>query len=76
MTVTIEDIKRIVSLQLGIREIGDDDRFLEELGAESLDVMNIIVAVEEKFNLQIKDSEIPDYPTSAALFKLVKDRSQ
>jgi len=75
MTVTLEDIKRIVSLQLGIREVGDEDRFMEELGAESLDVMNIIIAVEEKFSVAIKDSEIPKLKTPAVLFAFVKERS-
>ena len=55
MTVTIEGIKRIVSLQLGVREVRDDDRFMEELNAESMDVMNIIIAVEDKYHVTIKD---------------------
>ncbi|MCJ7700899.1 MAG: phosphopantetheine-binding protein [Anaerolineales bacterium] len=75
MTVEIEDIKRIVSLQLGIREVGVEDRFMEELGAESLDVMTIIVTIEEKYGVVIKESEIPELQTSAALFALVTERS-
>jgi len=74
MEVNIEDIKRVVSLQLGIREIGDEDRFMEDLKAESFDVMNIIVAIEEKYNVEIKESEIPELTTPAALYQFVKKR--
>jgi acyl carrier protein len=76
MTVNIEDIKRVVSLQMGIRDVGDKDHFLEELGAESLDVLNIIAAIEEKYNVAIKDSEIPDLQTPTALYMFVKERSK
>ena len=75
MTVNLEDIKRIVSLQMGNREIRDEDRFLEDLGAESLDVLNIIAAIEKKYNVSIKDSEIPELQTPAALFGFIKERS-
>jgi len=75
MTVNLEDIKRILSLQLGVREVHDEDRFLEELGAESLDVLNIIAAIEKKYNITIKDSEIPELLTPTALYTFVKDRS-
>ncbi len=74
MPVTIEDIKRIISLQLGIREIGDDDRFLEDLRAESADVMIIISAIEEKYGVVIKESEIPELHTPTALYLAVKNR--
>ena len=72
--ITIEEIKRIVSLVLGSRTVGNDDRFLEDLGAESVDLMNIIVAVEEKYGIFIKESEIPALQTPAALCALVKSR--
>jgi acyl carrier protein len=74
MTVTIDEVKRIVSQQLGIREIGNHDHFLEQLGAESFDVMNIIVAVEDKFGIEIKESEIPQLLTSSDLYNLIKNR--
>ena len=71
MAATIDQIKRIVSLQLGIRTVGERDRFMADLGAESVDVMNIIVAVEEKFGVEIKESEIPNLLTVAALHEFV-----
>jgi acyl carrier protein len=76
MSVTIEDIKRIISLQLGIREIKDEDHFLQDLHAESFDVMNIIIAIEDKYGVSIKEVEIPNLQTPLALYQFVKDRLQ
>ena len=75
VAVSLEDIKRIVSLQMGIRGVGDEDRFLEDLGAESLDVLNIIAAIEKKYKVSIKDSEIPELQTPIALYVFLKERS-
>ena len=74
MTLSIEEIKRIISLQLGTRRIADQDRFLEDLDAESVDVMNIVVAVEEKFKIDIQESEVPNILTPIDLYNLVKSR--
>jgi acyl carrier protein len=74
MSATIEEIKRIISLQLGNREIGDEDRLMEELRAESIDIMNIIVAIEERFRVHIKESVIPEIQTPLAIYNFVKSQ--
>jgi acyl carrier protein len=73
MPVTIEDIIRIVSLQLGNRNINSEDHFLEDLGAESFDVMNIVIAIEDKYGVAIKDAEVPSLLTPSALQQFVQD---
>jgi acyl carrier protein len=75
MSTTLNEIKQLVSLQLGIREINDQDHFVEQLGAESVDVMNIIVAVEDKFEIEIKESEIPHLLTAEALHNLIENHA-
>jgi acyl carrier protein len=72
--VTLEDIKRLVGLQLGARNVREHDRFLEDLAAESADVANLIASVEEKYKITIKESEIAKIFTPNDLFKLVKNR--
>ncbi len=74
MSFSIDEIKRLISLQLGTKDIGDKDRFLEDLDAESVDVMNIVVAIEEKYQVEIKESEIPYILTPIDLYTLVKSR--
>lgn len=71
---TIEDISTLVGLQLGKRGVKPDDRFLEDLGAESMDVVNIAAAVEDKYRIRIKESEIGDIRTPSDLLRLVQGR--
>jgi acyl carrier protein len=70
--VTMEDITKLVGLQLGIRKVGFQDRFLEDLGAESADVANLVAAVEEKYQIKMGESEIAKVLTAADLFALVR----
>jgi acyl carrier protein len=76
MPITIDEIKQIVSLQLGKREIRDEDHFLEDLHAESFDVMNIVIAIEDKYGVAISESEIPSLQTPLALFQFVADNQK
>jgi acyl carrier protein len=73
--ISMEDIQRLVALQLGIRLVAEDARLVEDLGAESADVANIVAAVEEKYHIVVKESEIAKILTSVDLFELVKART-
>ena len=75
-TVSIDEIKKLVGMQLGKRHVNDTDRFVEDLGAESADVANIVATVEEKFGVTIKESEIARMFTSEDLFTLIQKRIQ
>ncbi|NMB20450.1 MAG: acyl carrier protein [Firmicutes bacterium] len=54
-----EKVKTIVVEQLGISygEVTPDASFVEDLGADSLDVVELVMALEEEFDLQISDEE-------------------
>lgn len=56
--VSMEDIRKLVGLQPGVRLIAEHARLVEDLGAESADVANLVAAVEEKHHITVKDSEI------------------
>ena len=71
---TIEEIQQLVARQLGLRQVGPDDLLLEELAAESADIANLVAAVEDKYPVQIKESEIAEIRTPADLFKLIQSR--
>jgi len=72
--ISMEDIKKLVALQLGIRLVAEDARLVEDLGAESADVANIVAAVEEKYHIVVKESEIAKIFTPVDLFELVRKR--
>ncbi len=73
-TVNMEDITTLVSLQLGIRKVSPRDRLLEDLGAESADVANLIARVEEKYQITMKEPEIAKISTAEDLFELVANK--
>lgn len=72
MTVSIEDILRLVSLQLGIQDIGERDHFMEALNAESMDILNIIATIEEKYYVEIPEAKIRDLLTPRDLYDYLR----
>jgi len=74
--LSMDEIKKLVGLQLGKRHVNDKDRFAEDLGAESADVANIVATAEEKYEVTIKESEIARLFTSEDLFVLIQKRMQ
>jgi len=55
----IDDVKEVVAEQLNVSvdEIKDDSKFAEDLGADSLDVVELVMALEEKFDIEIPDED-------------------
>ena len=57
---TIEDrVKKIVVEQLGVAEdqVTPDASFVDDLGADSLDTVELVMALEEEFDTEIPDDE-------------------
>jgi acyl carrier protein len=55
----IDDIKEVVVEQLSVNpdEVKPEAKFVEDLGADSLDVVELVMALEEKFDIEIPDDE-------------------
>ncbi len=75
-SVSIEEIQKLVGMQLGKRQVTANDRFVEDLGAESADVANIVARVEETYGITIKEAEIARLFTPTDLFELIHKRTQ
>ena len=69
--VSLDEIIKVVSLQLGVREVAGKSLLAEELGAESADVMNIVAVLEKKYRIVVKETEIAKIRTPADLLSLV-----
>ncbi|RKZ36296.1 MAG: acyl carrier protein [Gammaproteobacteria bacterium] len=54
-----ERVKQIVVEQLGVKEdeVGGDSSFVDDWGADSLDTVELVMALEEEFNCEIPDEE-------------------
>ncbi len=72
MNVTLADLKTLVSLQLGKSPIDETAHFVEELGAESADILNIVLAVEDKYDISIPENEMSEIRSTLGLYDLVK----
>jgi acyl carrier protein len=75
-SITQDEIRRLVELQLGKRNVHNSDRLVEDLGAESADVANLVAAAEERYEITIKESEIARIFTPTDLFELILKRTQ
>ena len=54
-----ERVRKIVCEQLGVSdaEVKNDSSFVDDLGADSLDTVELVMALEEEFELEIADEE-------------------
>ena len=54
-----ERVKKIVDEQLGVKEeeVKNEASFVEDLGADSLDTVELVMALEEEFETEIPDEE-------------------
>jgi acyl carrier protein len=59
MSSVEERVKKIVIEQLGVKEeeVSNDASFVDDLGADSLDTVELVMALEEEFECEIPDEE-------------------
>lgn len=59
MSTIEERVKKIVAEQLGVdlEEVKDEASFVDDLGADSLDTVELVMALEEEFETEIPDEE-------------------
>ena len=76
--MTIEEqISAIVAEKLGVdkSEVTPDAVFIDDLGADSLDLVELIMAMEEEFGFEIADEEAEKLRTVGDVIKFVKARA-
>ena len=70
-------VKKIVADHLGIDEakVLDDSSFIDDLGADSLDTVELVMAFEEEFGSEISDSEAEKILTVGDAIKFIETKS-
>ena len=60
-----ERVKKLICAQLGVKEeeVKDDASFVDDLGADSLDTVELVMALEEEFETEISDEEAENITT-------------
>jgi acyl carrier protein len=73
---TIEDrVKEIICEQLGVEDgdVTPQAKFIEDLGADSLDTVELVMAFEEEFDLEIPDEDAEKITTVGDAIQYIKD---
>jgi len=70
-------VERIIADNLGISEseVTDNKTFVEDLGADSLSIVEIVMGVEEEFDLEIPDEDTEALTTVGLLKQYISDNS-
>jgi len=65
MSSIADDVKEIIVEQLGVdeSEVKNDSSFMDDLGADSLDTVELVMAFEEKFDIEIPDENAENIKT-------------
>ena len=75
--MTLEDkISEIIVEQLGVNaeQVTAEASFVEDLGADSLDVVELVMAFEEEFNAEIPDEDAEKLQTVGAVIQYLQDK--
>jgi acyl carrier protein len=76
MESVFERVKEVISEQLGIEDLESitmETTFLDDLGADSLDVVELIMALEEEFDMEIPEAEAEKIITVGDVVEYIKN---
>jgi len=70
-------IKTIIAEQLGVKpeEVTPNASFVDDLGADSLDTVELIMALEEEFNVEIPDEDAEKMKTVGDAIKYIEEKA-
>ncbi|MDN5276910.1 MAG: acyl carrier protein [Clostridiales bacterium] len=73
-----EKVRDIIVEQLGVdaEEVTLDSKFIDDLGADSLDIVELIMALEEEFDMEIPDEDAEKISTVGDVVEYIKAHSK
>ena len=73
-----DDVKSIIAEQLGVKveEVTDSASFIDDLGADSLDTVELVMALEEKFGVEIPDEDAEKMTTVGEAIKYLEGKTK
>ena len=78
MSEVAEKVKKIIAEHLGIDDmdkITNEAKFIDDLGADSLDTVELVMAFEEEFGSEISDSEAEKILTVGDAIKFIENKA-
>ena len=78
MSEVREKVKKIIVVHLGVdaAKVTDEASFIDDLGADSLDTVELVMAFEEEFGSEISDSEAEKILTVGDAIKFIESNSK
>ena len=78
MAVDFEKIKQIIVDQLGVdeSEVTKEASFIDDLGADSLDTVELVMALEEEFGIEIPDTDAEKIVTVADIIQYIESKQK
>ena len=75
--MVFEKVKEIIVEQLGVEEddVTLESSFIDDLGADSLDIVELVMALEEEFDIEIPDSDAEKVVTVGDVVDYIKDNA-
>jgi acyl carrier protein len=75
--MVFEKVKKLIVEQLGVEEddITMEASFIDDLGADSLDIVELIMALEEEFSLEIPDDQAEKITTVGDAVEYIKNNT-
>ncbi|MDD5680278.1 MAG: acyl carrier protein [Candidatus Omnitrophica bacterium] len=72
-----EKVKSIIAEQLGVKkeEVTDEAKFIDDLGADSLDTVELVMALEEEFGIEIPDEDAEKMATVGEAIKYIEQKA-
>ncbi len=73
----MDKIKKIISEQLGVDEgeVTNESHFIDDLGADSLDTVELVMALEEEFGIEIPDEDAEKIQTVGDVSKYIDEHA-
>ncbi len=74
---TAERVKSIIVEQLGVaaEEVQESASFIEDLGADSLDIVELVMALEEEYDIEISDEDAEKILTVGDAVKYIQNHT-
>ena len=76
MEAIFERVKEVIGEQLGIEDLDTitmETTFIDDLGADSLDIVELIIALEEEFDLEIPEAEAEKITSVGDVVEYIKN---
>ena len=77
MAVSQDKVRQIIAEQLGVKkeEVTDTAKFVDDLGADSLDTVELVMALEEEFGIEIPDEEAEKLVTVGDALRYIEEKA-